>query len=656
MRLQTSAVVLILPVACAWAQVPPAWTPETSALVRSVGGVVPSPDGKSAVYIQSGALLLARLDPVRRLELATRESRAASPSFSPDGRFVLFLSNRSGSRNLWRVPLAGGEAEQITNWKGEVGQYMVSRDGKWIAFAGREPREGDPAAAPEWKVASEDLNRANLWLTPAEPAASRQEPRRLLPDSLHVTNFDWSPESRYIAFEHQPGSSEDHWVRAGVSEVDLETGKLRAIAATGAAEGEPRYSPDGRFLSYLRTPNPARWAGAEEIVLFPRDGSAPRAVRDTFDAGPAIAGLIPRKSMGELLGWTADSSRLLFAGPKGTRYILYSVSLDGRTRAVYSPPAGIVRGAILNAAGTHVGFSRESSSEPPEAFLLSLPGRAPVQISEANVNRPLPPLGETRPIRWKSRDGLEIEGLLTLPAGYRSGARYPLVVIVHGGPMGYFNESYIGASGIYPIASFAARGYAVLRPNIRGSGGYGREFRFGNLNDWGGKDYEDMMAGVDHAIAAGIADPERLALMGWSYGGYMTSWAITRTRRFKAAVVGAAPTNLWSFTGTTDIPGFLPDYLSAEAWDKPETYLKHSPMYHVKGVTTPTLILHGEADLRVPVSQAWELYSALKRQGVATELVVYPRMTHGPTARTIELDLMRRHLDWLERYIGKGPY
>jgi dipeptidyl aminopeptidase/acylaminoacyl peptidase len=660
--MKTLVPALILAVS-AWPQAPTAWTPEISTQVRRIGGTVPSPDGQSAVYVQGNSIFLARTHPVRRMQLTRGEGGASSPSFSPDGGFVFFLSSRSGQRNLWRIRVDGGEAERVTDWKGQIGAYRISPDGKWIAVTGVEPSaedEKEKREPPQWRVLDENTRVSTLWLIPVEPAGSgKREVRKVIRESYHVTGFDWSPDSRYVAFEHQPTPGEDTWVRSDVSEVELESGKTRVVGGSGAAEGEPRYSPDGRFLAYLRTPDPARWAGAEQIVLAPRQGGSPRVVPDTFDDGPSIPGLqalafpalIPRKAMGEILGWTPDSSHLLFTGEKGTRFVLYSVSVEGNTKAVYAPPRGIISGAVLNFKGTHVGFSRESSDEPPEAFVLSLSGGAPVQVTAANVDLPKLPLGETRRIRWKSEDGLEIEGLLTLPVGYEYGKRYPLMVIIHGGPMGWFNESFIGAGGAYPLAAFAAKGYAILRPNIRGSGGYGRKFRLANVNDWGGKDYADLMAGVDHAISTGIADPGRMAVMGWSYGGYMTSWVITQTRRFKAAIVGAGPTNLWSFTGTTDIPSFLPDYLSTEAWNQLDTYLKHSPMYYVKGVTTPTLILHGEADRRVPVSQGYELYTALKRQGVTTKMVVYPRMGHGPSGRSVELDVMHRHLDWVEKYV-----
>ncbi len=217
-----------------------------------------------------------------------------------------------------------------------------------------------------------------------------------------------------------------------------------------------------------------------------------------------------------------------------------------------------------------------------------------------------------------------------------------------------FTQTYIANRGLYPVAAFAAEGYAVLRPNPRGSSGYGKAFRHANRKDWGGGDYRDLMAGVDHVVAAGIADPERLGVMGWSYGGFMTSWTITQTRRFKAASVGAGVTNLMSFNGTADIPGFVPDYFGAEYWENLDVYRAHSAMFQIKGVTTPTLILHGEADVRVPVSQGYEFYNALRRQNVPVTMVTYPRQGHGPTEPKFVLDIGRRLLDWFNRHLRKS--
>lgn len=651
-KLLIALVLLHLPLP---AQAPKAWTPELQMQVATIGAVVPSPDGKLVAYTETRAVMeaeksemvsqifLAAADGSRRVQLTRGEKGASAPAFSPDGRFVYFLSERSGKPNIWRIAVDGGEAEMLTDWKGEIGSYKVSPDGKWIAFTGRRPDDEEEKAKKEkrdWVVVDEKPKNHSLWMIPAEPdSQGKREAREVVPATRHITNFDWSPDARRIAFEHRPAPKADDWTRSDLSEVEVESGQVRVLAATGAAEQDPHYSPDGRYLAFTVSTEPPRWPGEERIAVMPLPGGDRRLLAPTYDERP------------NLLGWTRDSSRLVFSEMKRTRSALYTLPLEGSPTTVYEPTQGVLGSVTLNLTGTHAGFARESSTEAPEAYVLNLGGGAPVQVSRANTDLPKLPLGETRVVRWKAPDGLEIEGLLTYPVGYEAGKKYPLILNIHGGPAGVYTESFIGRPGIYPLAAFAARGYAILRPNPRGSGGYGKTFRFANVSDWGGKDYEDLMAGVDHVIGMGVADPDRMAVMGWSYGGFMTSWVIGHTQRFKAAVVGAAVTNLWSFTGTSDIPGFLPDYFAGEPWDNFEAYRRHSPMSYVKNVATPALILHGEADVRVPISQGYELYNALKRRGVTTKMVVYPRTPHGPREPKFLLDIMQRHLDWVEKYV-----
>jgi dipeptidyl aminopeptidase/acylaminoacyl peptidase len=638
-----------------WAQAPTAWTPELTFQVQTVGEVTPSPDGRLVAYTQTRAVMeseksemlsqvfLAPSDSSRQIQLTRGEKSATAPSFSPDGRLVYFFSERSGKPNLWRIPVDGGEAEMLTEWKGAMGSYRLSQDGKWVAFTGAEPPADEEKRKKEkrdFRVVDANPAYHSLWVIPAEAdLAGKRAPRRVAGAAYHITNFDWSPDSRHIAFEHQPMPGADYWTKADLSEVEVESGRVRSLAATGAAESIPRYSPDGRYLAYVRSSDPPQWARDERIVLLPRQGGALRVLPPTYDESFS------------LLGWAADSSRLFLTEARGATQVLYAIPLDGPPKPLYQPARGTLLGGNLNARGTHAGIVLESSNEAPEAFLLNLDGGAPVRVSHANLDLPKLPLGETKLVTWKAKDGLEIEGLLTYPVGYPAGKQCPLVLVIHGGPAGVFTDTFIARPGLYPMATFAARGYAVLRPNPRGSGGYGLKFRRANLNDWGGKDYEDLMAGVDHVISMGVADPERLAVMGWSYGGFMTSWVLTHTRRFKAAAVGAGVTNLWSFTGTADIPGFLPYYFSGNPWENFENYRVHSPMSFVKGATTPTLILHGEADVRVPTSQGYELYNALKQQGVTVKMVVYPRTPHGPREPKFMLDIMERHLEWVEKYV-----
>jgi dipeptidyl aminopeptidase/acylaminoacyl peptidase len=631
--------------------------------VQTVAGVTPSPDGSGVVYTQTqhvieeerseqvSQIFLAKADGSARRQLTFGDRSSTAPSFSPDGRLVYFRSARTGNSNIWRIPIDGGEAQPVTNWKGDIGEYAVSPDGKWLAFTGAQERPDEARNSKQKRdfwVVGENPKNHRIWLVPTTSRPSAfATPKPLSEADRHVAALDWAPDSGLIVFEHRPSPSPDHWTKADLSEVDIETGAVTGLVTTAASESQPRCSPDGRFVAFVQTPERARWPGDARVAVLTRKEKTVRQLSASWDERP------------NLLGWNPASSQLYFAEMKHTRAALYALSLEGPPKLIYEPRkgtffAGYGPNAHLNRKGDFWGFAQESSDEAPEAFVAKLPGGVPVVVSRANLDLPKPPLGETKAIRWKAKDGQEIEGLLTYPVGYRLEQKYPLILNIHGGPSNYFSETFLGKAGIYPLAMFAERGYAILRPNPRGSGGYGKAFRFANVNDWGGKDYEDIMAGVDHVISLGVADADRMAVMGWSYGGFMTSWVITHTGRFRAAVVGAAVTNLWSFTGTSDIPGFLPDYFQGEPWEVFENYRKHSPMSYVKGVNTPTLILHGAADDRVPISQGYEFYNALKRQGTNVQMVVYPRTPHSPQEPKFIQDLLQRHLDWVEKYVPAG--
>lgn len=627
------------------------WTPELQMQVRSVAEVTPSPDGAWAAWTETSAIIeaeksenltqifLGRADGSRRFQLTRGDKSASAPVFSPDSRSLYFTSDRSGKKNLYRIAIAGGEAEKLTDWQGAMAGYALSPDGKWIAFAGREAEASEERAKKEkldFHVLDENPKNHALWIVPAAGG----KPKRLFAASYHVGGIDWSPDSRRIAFEHLPSPDADIARRADISEVEVESGVVRSLAVSGATESQPRYSPDGRYLAFVRSADPPSRLAASRIALLSRGDGAVRELPMTPDELP------------NLTGWAPDSRRIFFTEPRGTRPALYAMPVDGPPVMAYRPSKGTFGfGMRLGHGALLAGFARQSASEPPEAYVLKIAGGEPVQVSRANSSLALPQAGETKVIRWKADDGADIEGLLTLPVNYAAGTKVPLVLNIHGGPSGVFTETFTGGSGLYPLASFSSKGIAVLRPNPRGSIGYGGKFRRANLDDWGGGDYNDLMAGVDAVVAQGIADPNRLAVMGWSYGGYMTAWVITQTTRFKAAAVGAGLTNLWSMWGTNDIPSTLDDYFSGSPWRRFDAYLKRSPLAHVSKVTTPTLFLHGENDVRVPIGQAQEMYSALKRRDLKTQMVVYPRSGHGPNEPKFVLDIMQRHLEWAESYL-----
>ncbi len=650
-------VTLLLPVlaGAVFAQAPTGWTPEFSMQFKTVSSVLPSPDGSKAVWTQTQSVMdpehsemlthlwLANADGSHRIQLTRGDKSASSPTFSPDGKMIYFLSARSGKNNVYRIAIAGGEAEMVTDFKGSLSRYELSPDGKTIAFTGYEPPADEEKSRREkrdFRVVDANPENQSIYLVPAEADADGKRPQKKLTDGKrHVTELAWSPDSAKIAFVHQATPVADSWTGSELSEVEAANGAVKTISPVHAFSARPVYSRDGRYLAFAKSMSePPRWAFEAGIALVTRATGDVRMLPATQDAQPQV------------IGFSGD--RILYLENKGTRANVYEMPIDGPPRTFFEPAKGVVGGgAMLNASGAFLGLPLESTDEAPEAYVMAVSSKSPVRVSRANADLPKLPLGRTEAIRWKSKDGLEIEGLLTYPVNYEQGKKYPLILNIHGGPTGVFEESFIGRSSLYPIAVFAARGYAVLRPNPRGSSGYGKTFRFANYNDWGGKDYDDDQTGVDRVIQMGVADPDRLAVMGWSYGGFMTSWTVTQTHRFKAAVVGAGVTNLWSFTGTSDVAGFIPDYFGGEPWQQLDNFQKHSPITFVKNVTTPTLVLHGESDIRVPTSQGYEFYHSLKREGVITKMVTYPRQPHGPEEPKFVLDIMQRHLDWVDKYV-----
>jgi dipeptidyl aminopeptidase/acylaminoacyl peptidase len=524
-----------------------------------------------------------------------------------------------------------------------MGAYAVSPNCKWIAFAGRQADTKEDTAKrqkTDYRVIDDNPKNHSLWLVPVEPDLHGQRPvKTVAAGSYHAGAFDWSPDSRRIAFETRPTPDADDGRNSDILEADIESGAVRTIAATREPESQPRYSPDGRSLAYVRESQTARRIDGNRIVLLSIGSQQVRELPATPDENPNVA------------GWA--NGRLIFTEGRGTHTVLYAMPVDGPPQTLFQPTRGTFGTNIaLNRTGTYAGLGLQSPEEPVEACVMELASLKPVRVSAANTDLPRQPIGETRVIHWKAKDGKEIEGLLTLPVGYESSKRYPLILNIHGGPAGAFSENFIGAYGLYPIASFAAHGWAVLRPNPRGSSAYGLPFRSSNVNDWGGGDYQDLMSGVDFVIQMGVADPNRLAVMGWSYGGYMTNWVITQTGRFKAAASGAGLSNLISMWGTNDIPSTLDDYFEGTWYDQPERYIRMSPLVHIDKVSTPTLFLHGESDIRVPTTQGYEMYSAVKRRGVPAEMVVYPRQPHGPTEPKFVLDIMQRHIAWVEKYLA----
>ena len=645
-----------------------AWTPEVMIKFKRVGGVEMSPDGRTVAYTISTPVMesekseflthiwIASTDGKTNVQFTQGDKSCTNPSFSPDGNYLAFTSNRNGEgkTQVWVMRVNGGEAQPITKSKTGVEQFAWSPDSKLLAFTQRDgdtdQEEKMKKEKKDWTIV-DDWKYAHLYTIALEktPTAIRgksvRKVKRLTKGNFHITSFDWSPDSKSIAFTHQNTTSADNWATSDISIVSSDSGEVKSLVAMKGLDYGPVYSPDGQTIAFISDSGNPKWAGTNDVYLIPPAGGQPKKLTETPDRQAYI------------LNWSADSKQIFFSEVDHTSARVFLLPANGGNPQVLTPGAGNYTSASFSADGKTMAFIHQTPETSPEVFTSSLLKFEPKKISDVNKDFPKLATGKTEVIRWKSKDGKEVEGLLTYPVNYKPGKQYPLILNIHGGPAGVFTQNFTAAGSVYPIQAFAQQGYAVLRPNPRGSSGYGKDFRHANYNDWGFGDYEDDQSGVDKVIAMGVAHPDSLVICGSSYGGYMTSFTVTKTSRFKAASLGAPVTNLMSFVGTSDIAGFLPDYFAGEYWDRIDVYMKHSAMFNVKNVKTPSQVIHGERDVRVPISQGFEFYTAVKRLGVPAEMITYPRTPHGVQEPKFIQDIGERVLVWFNTYLKrKGPH
>jgi dipeptidyl aminopeptidase/acylaminoacyl peptidase len=636
------------------------WTPELSMQFRQVQGTAISPDGRLVAYVVRDPVMdgekseyrshiwLAAADGSRNAQFTRGEHSATNPAFSPDGRRLAFTTSRSGRSEIWVMPVDGGEAERVTDAASGVGSYAWSPDGASIAYLMTDPQTDEEKQRERERrdviVVDTDFKNAHVYIIGvADGLAGRREARQTTRGDFHISSFDWSPDGRSIVYAHNPDPRiNTNRVFGDISVVDVASGTIRPLVQDAGVHSSPLVSPDGRSVAYVSTGDQPQGVGLGDVFVVPLAGGTPGKLADTPDRSA------------NLVAWSRDGRALYVNEAVGVDRHLIELPADGRAARILTQGDGVFAGFSLSADGSRLAFTYQNADTPVEVHTSPVQRFAARRLSAVNEGVARPPLARTELLRWTSPDGLEIEGLLTYPADYQPGRRYPLVLEVHGGPAGVFSRTFTGGPGIYKTQVFAQHGYAVLRPNPRGSTGYGRDFRFANVRDWGFGDYEDLMSGVDHAIALGVAHADSLLLMGWSYGGYMTSFAVTRTDRFKAASMGAGLPNLISMTTTTDIGDYLVAHMGAEFWDDIETYQRHSAMYRIANVTTPTQVIHGDRDLRVPFTQGQEFYTALVRRGVPTEMIVLPRTPHSPTEPKLLMEVTPRIISWFERHLRGG--
>jgi len=651
-------------------------TIESALAIKQVGAPQISPDGKRIAYTISewdkkenrrvSHIWLVSADGGPTSKLTTGEKGETAPQWAPDGSSIAFLADRDKGVQVWVIPVDGGEADKLTSEENNVQSFRWAPDGKTIAFVTRDTPKDKTEREKRKKdkfdtiVVDSDFSYSHLWTINVET----KEKKRLTEGNFTVSNPQWAPNGASIAFAmSKSGVQESSFIdisedrNTDIYIVSAGGGAPRQLTTNPGPDSNPQWAPDGKWIAYTGNADQKSWAAKTDVLLISPDGGAPRNLtKDFFEsAGPSLA-------------WAPDGNTLYFSSGVGMYTHIFSVpagggkatqitrenrnygSLDiaGYPAVAKLPTPAFNPNEPAYAPSWKIAYTVNDSWTPDDIWVAPLKQMDQAKkVTWANPEIKDFALAESRVIKWKGPDNFDIEGLLVKPLGYEEGKRYPLILQIHGGPYGRFSDTFNSRTN-----AWAANGYAVLMPNPRGSTGYGVQFTTANVGDWGGKDFKDIMAGVDAVVAKGIADPNKLVVMGGSYGGFMTFWTITQTDRFKAAIGHAGISDWYSFHGQSDIPGLMEYGFVGQPWTSAETYRKWSPMSYVDRAKTPIMITHGERDLRVPIAQAEQYYRALKKRGVDTVFLRYPREGHGIQEPNHQIDLFQRQLEWFDSHLG----
>ena len=622
-----------------------------------------SPEGKWVAYTVAAADLekdksetqvwMAPVAGGEAIPMTAKGSSASRPRWSPDGKYLTFLADRNESKTqVWALNRQGGEARQLTKIKQGVDSYEWSPDGKKLLLVLTDPRPEDLEKDPKKKKKPRpwvidrlqfkrdykgylDHHRAHLYLFQPGDTSVIQLTSGDYDDSQPV----WSPDGKRIAFvsnrsENPDGNdNSDIWIVSADTPDKGET--LLQVTSNPGADYAPAWRPDGKFITYVTVTEPEIiWYATNHLAVIPAAGGRSQVLTQPLDRNVSS----PR--------FSADGKEIYFILEDSGERNLARINASGKGLTRLISGENIVRDFSMNNRGVTATLV-SNPRLPSEIFLLE--NKRLRQLTQTNTDllNELN-LAEVENTHFKSKDGAEIEGFIYKPIGFDPDFRYPTLLRIHGGPVSQYDFRFN-----FEAQLFAANGYLVVLTNPRGSSGYGQDFSMGIYQDWGNKDFEDVMAGVDDAIQKGYADPERLGVGGWSYGGILTNYVITKTDRFKAAITGASEV-LYAANYGHDHYQFEWEKELGLPWENRELWERLSPFNSVEKIVTPTLIMGGKLDWNVPILNSEQLYQALRRLGRTTQLVVYPNEHHGIRRPGFQKDRFRRYLDWYEKYVKQA--
>jgi dipeptidyl aminopeptidase/acylaminoacyl peptidase len=633
-------------------------TIEQSLSMKQLSGAEISPDGRFVAHVIQQAnwdenafvaqIWMADLQANERYQLTSGNKSNRDPRWSPDSKRLAFVSERAGKAQVFVIAPRGGEAVQLTAEENGVGAFRWSPDGTSIAYLSSGPeskaKKDRRDKYGDFEIFEGDYTMQHLWrvVVPAEISADpKQRPK---PEALtsgkdfNVEDFSWSPDGKYIAFSATRDPALSSGGTSDIYLLSLGDKLVKKLVSTPGPERDPVWSPDGRQIAFATSDAKEFYFYSNtRVATVPLEGGTPRVISKDFDEDP------------NLLVWSENG--IYFTGRQKTEAHLFRLDPDKMTIERVSGPSPYQVGNVTFTKDfQQIAFTASLPNHFPELYVTPAARFDPKQVTDMAADWKSFRLGSREVVQWKSTDGTLIEGVLIKPPDYDPKRKYPLLVVIHGGPTG-IDTPALAADRTYPIERFLAKGALVLRPNYRGSAGYGEKFRSLNVRNLGLGDYQDVISGVDSLIAKGLIDKDRVGAMGWSQGGYISAFITTYSDRFKAVSVGAGISDWTTYYVNTDIFPFTRQYLKATPWDDAEIYRKTSPISYVKNAKTPTLIQHGDQDKRVPPPNAFELYRALRDRGVPCKLILYKGFGHPIDKPKQQRAVMEHNYEWFSRYI-----